>query len=84
MQKNVLVGNSILLFIVRQRQVPFGDPKMAHEALQSAIIQWQPVLGGAILNPALDITHACLDVKWRFVSATFPVDQPAKLQVFMR
>ncbi|KAH1003355.1 trafficking protein particle complex subunit 11 [Dendroctonus ponderosae] len=69
---------------VLKRQVPFGDPKLAHEALQTAIIQWQPVLGGAALSPALDIAQACLDVKWRFASPAFPVDQAAQLVLFIR
>ncbi|XP_066143332.1 trafficking protein particle complex subunit 11 [Euwallacea fornicatus] len=71
---------------ILKKQIPYGNPKLAHDILQNAIILWQPVFGGDCLTFSLDLTQiqTCIDVKSRFLKPTFAVDQQVSLEIFIR
>ncbi|XP_050304839.1 trafficking protein particle complex subunit 11 [Anthonomus grandis grandis] len=71
---------------ILKKNIPFGDPKVPHDALQNAIILWQPVFSGNGLSFMLDMTQvvSCIEVKSKFTKIAFEIDQKVSLEILVR
>lgn len=81
-EKKRIHENLIRIF---KKQIPFGDPDIAHDILQNAIIIWQPIFKNE-LNLSLEManTVSCIETKAQFTKNSYEIDQNIIVEVFVK
>lgn len=73
------------LMRIFKKQIPYGDPDIAHEILQNAIVVWQPIFANE-LNLSLEManTVSCIETKAQFTRNAYEIDQNVTVEVFVK